>query len=203
MEQISGATREIERLDAEREQLRAALLAAGHQADQGIRRLIWADGSELVAAATEVLIDLGFSIRDMDTELEHGDPKREDLRLRHEICPDVEAIVEVKGYTNGVRTNDARQIREHRDRYIAETGRSPDLTIWLANPFRGQDPASRSAPGSNVGEAAGNVGAVLVLASDLYLCWTLVAAGDLEADEVVKSFTESAPGLWDPPFSTT
>ena len=29
-------------------------------------------------------------------------------------------MVEVKGYTNGTRTNDSRQIREYRDRYFGD-----------------------------------------------------------------------------------
>ena len=60
----------------------------------------------------------------MDAELKPNEPKREDLRLTLPNRPGWEGIVEVKGYTDGVKTNDARQIREHRERYIAR-GRSP------------------------------------------------------------------------------
>ena len=82
----------------------------------------------------------------MDEKLREGELKREDLRLTHEGLPGWQAIVEVKGYTRGAKTNDARQIREHRDHYIAEVGQPPDLTVWLANPFRTLDPSSRPAP---------------------------------------------------------
>ena len=90
----------------------------------------------MVAAVRDILADLGFVVRDMDAKLKQGKPKREDLRLTRQGVPGWEAIVEVKGYTSGTRTNDARQIREHRDRYITEEGRPPDLTVWLSNPYR-------------------------------------------------------------------
>ena len=90
----------------------------------------------------------------MDEELEPNKPKREDLRLTLKGKPDWEALVEVKGYTNGTRSNDSRQIREHREKYTAEKGQTPDLTVWLANPFRARDPSHRPDPDNNVRDAA-------------------------------------------------
>ena len=84
-----------------------------------------------------------------------------------------------EGYTSGTRTNDARQIREHRDRYIEEEGRSPDLYCVALNPYRRREPSSRPAPDQNLKDAAGAVGAVHVLAADLYRQWALVTAGSL------------------------
>ena len=135
----------------------------------------------------------------MDAELSQGEPKREDLRLTRQDRSGWQALVEVKGYTSGTRTNDARQIREHREHYIEKEGRSPDLTVWLANPSRTMDPSSRRAPDQNVEEAAANVGAVHVLALDLYRQWALVAADRLEAETVVQSLANADPGLWTPP----
>ena len=135
----------------------------------------------------------------MDADLPEGEQKREDLRLTLPDRSDWEAIVEVKGYTRGTRTNDARQIREHRDRYIEEERRTPDLAMWLANSFRTIDPSSRPAPDQNVREAAANVGAVHVQATDLYRQWALVAAGRLKPETVVLSLVKAAPGLWTPP----
>ena len=103
---------------------------------QGSGSAIWGYGDELVEAVSEILGDLGFCVLNMDAGLEQGAQRREDLRLTLETLPDWEAIVEVKGYGNGTKTNDARQIREIRERYREEKGRFPDLTIWLANPFR-------------------------------------------------------------------
>ena len=189
---------ERERLDGEREQLKTELAAEGEKADRGIRRVLWADGDDLVAASRDILARLGFTVRDMDAALEQGEPKREDLRLTLQGIPGWEAIVEVKGYTGGTRTNDARQIRQHRERFIKEEGRTPDLTVWLSNPSRTMEPSSRPAPDSNVTENAQSIGAVYVLTSDLYKQWALVAAGKLEATAVVRSLTGAEPGLWSP-----
>ena len=132
----------------------------------------------------------------MDAEVQPGEPKREDLRLTHPKRPNWEAIVEVKGYLKGTKTKDARQIREHRDRYTREKRQLPDLTLWIANPYRSTDPSSRPDPDRNVVEAAKNIGAVYVLASDLYLQWVLVKEGSLEASDVVEHLITSNPGRW-------
>ena len=199
---ISDIDCDLQRLSDERDQLEAELTAAGEEADGHKRRALWADGRELVAAAQDILSELGFAVRDMDEELNEDEPKREDLRLTLSNRSAWEAIVEVKGYTSGTRTNDARQIREHQKRYRNEEGRYPDLTLWLCNPFRTMDePSSRPAPDSNVKEAAEIAEAVHVLASDLYRRWALVASGCLESKVVVQSLVNAEPGLWTPPAS--
>lgn len=195
---ISMIASEVERLSDQQEQLEVELADETESADAGIRRILWADGDNLVAAATEVLEGLGFKVHDMDARLREDEPKREDLRLTLPDHPGWEAIVEVKGYTKGTRTSDTRQIREHRDLYIEDEGRPPDLTMWLANPFRTMDPSSRPAPDQNVEEAAANVGAIHVQATDLYRQWALVAAGRLGAETVVQSLVSAASGLWTP-----
>ena len=199
--QVEEIQHEIERLNVERQHLQAQLEEEGEKADKGIRQAIFGDVEELVAAVSRVFSDLGFDVRDMDADLEPNEPRREDLRLTLASRPNWEAIVEVKGYTNGVRTNDARQVREHRDKYIAENRRPPDLTLWLTNPFRQTDPPSRPQPGRNVGEAARNVGAIHVLSTDLYKAWTLVKTGEQKAEEAMLELVAASPGLWVPATS--
>ncbi len=196
---VAEVESELERLLTEREQLQEELSATGEKANTGIRRALWADGEALVEAIAEIACDLGFAVHDMDAELQDGAPKREDLRLTLEGVAEWGAIVEVKGYSSGTRTNDARQLREHRERYQGETGQLPDLTLWLCNPYREMDPSSRPTPDQNVHEAAENIGAVHVLATDLYRQWALVAAGSLDAEVVVQSLMDAEPGLWTPP----
>ena len=198
-DRISKIESEFERLSDERDQLQTRLAAEGESADRGIRRVLWADGDDLIAAVQDMLTDLGFTVRDMDAELRQDQQKREDLRLTLQGDPRWQAIVEVKGYTSGTKTNDARQIREHRDHYIREEGRSPDLTVWLSNSYRTMDPSSRPAPDQNVKDAAEAIGTVHVLASDLYRQWALVAAGSLDAETVIQSLVNADPGLWAPP----
>ena len=202
-DRIAEIDSEIERLSGERHQLQAELAAEGERAEQGPRRALWADGDELTAAVSNLLTDLRFEVRNMDAKLKQGEPKREDLRLTLQGTPGWEAIVEVKGYTNGTRTSDSRQIREYRDRYIEEEGRPPNLTVWLANPFRSRDPSSRPAPDQNVKEFAEAISSVHVLASDLYRQWALVVGGSLDADTVIESLVNSKPGLWTPPVPTS
>ena len=198
-EKIAATTLEIERLADRRVQLEADLADAAVEADSGIRQILWADGDELVEAAKSVLADLGFMVCDMDALLAPGEQRREDLRLNHESDPEWEAIVEVKGYSRGTKTNDSRQIREHRDRYIAEEGRTPPVTLWLANPYREQDPSSRPRPDGQVEEAAERIGAVHALTADLYQQWTLGKTGKLDKDAVVRSLMLAEPGVWVPP----
>lgn len=195
-DRISQIDSDIERLTIERVQRETELASEGERADLGVRQVLWADGDELVASAQKVLADLGFNVCDMDAERGEGEPKREDLRLTRDGVDGWEAMVEVKGYSSGTRTNDARQIREHRERYIAEERRLPDLTVWLANPYRTIDPSARPAPDQNVKDAAANIGAVHVLTTDLYRQWALVAAGSLDANIVVQSLVSADPGLW-------
>ena len=135
-DRISDATQTIEHLQVERERLAAELASATENADAGMRRVLWAGGDELVSGVRDILTHLGFVVRDMDSELAPGAARGEDFRLTIQDRPGWEAIVEVKGYAKGTKTNDARQIREQRDRYIAKNHRQPDLTLWVANPHR-------------------------------------------------------------------
>lgn len=194
--QIAENAGDIVRLMTEHERLQDELTSESARADAGMRRVLWADGNDLVKAVKVILEDLRLAVRDMDAEVQPGEPKREDLRLTHTKRPNWEAIVEVKGYRNGTKTKDARQIREQRDRYNKEKRRLPDLTLWIANPYRSTDPSSRPDPDRNVVEHAENIGAVYVLASDLYLQWVLVKEGSLEASDVVEHLITSTPGRW-------
>ncbi len=196
---IAKVDAELDLLHAKRDELEVELGAAGQRAEEGVRRILWLDGDELVEAARGILGELGFTVRDMDAELEPRQQKREDLRLTLSDKSGWEAIVEVKGYTNSTRTSDSRQVREQRERYIKEENGEPDLTLWLCNPYRELDPSSRPTPDQNVSEAAEIVGAVHALTTDLYRQWALVAAGELDAEAVVQSLMDAEPGLWVPP----
>ena len=195
---IEEVTSEIERLSYEQAQLHSDLADLGERADKGIRRALWADGDELVDAVSEILSDLGFKVRDMDSELRQGEPKREDLRLSLQSNPNWQAMVEVKAYSGGTRTNDARQIREFRERFIKEEGRLPDLTLWISNPYRVMEPSFRPTPNQGVHDAAQTVNALQVLIPDLYRQWALVTEGNLEAETVIQNLANAIPGLWNP-----
>lgn len=197
-ERILEIEGEIGDLETDQSEVKVQLAAATRDADAGIRRCVWVDGDDLVAAVRELLTDLGFVVRDMDAGRAPGEPKREDLRLTLADGSDWEAIVEVKGYTRGTKTSDSRQIREHRDRYSAEAGDVPDQTFWIANSYRTLEPTARPAPDGNVNETAMNVGIVHVLATDLYMLWARVARGELRMEQASQLLIDAVPGLWIP-----
>ena len=85
-----------------------------------------------------------------------------------------------------------------RDRYSGEEKRIPSRTWWIANPFRTMDPSDRPAPDSSVGEKAADIGAVHVLATDLYKLWARVARGELSQELAAQQLIDAAPGLWSP-----
>lgn len=196
---ISEIDVRIADLTGQRTEIAAKLDNESDKLDKDIRRALWADGDELTAAASEILSNIGFNVRDMDAELQGGKPKREDLRLAHPAEPNWEAIVEVKGYPNDARTNDTRQIREYRERFIQEEGHPPKLTLWLANPHRQLDPAARPVPNANVKEAAEIIGAVYMEARDLLQQWLRVDRSEIDVGVLIDSLITAAPGLWVPP----
>ncbi|MYE06722.1 MAG: hypothetical protein F4Y04_05800 [Chloroflexi bacterium] len=197
---IAGAIAEIEResarLECERQRLEEELAREGSRADVTARRTIWEDGDELVDAVGEMLEEMGFSVERMDEAKQPHEAKHEDLRLTLANQPKWEAIVEVKGYTKGIKTRDAQQVGMHREHYILETGRKPGLTLWLVNPWREMEPSDRLRPDGNVDENAGIVGAVCMLTTDLYLLWKSLKTGDSSVDEIVRQLVEAKPGLW-------
>ena len=109
-----------------------------------------------------------------------------------------EAIAEVKGYPRGTKTSDSRQIREQRERYRDDEGRFPDQTLWIANTHKRMDPSCRPVPGTNVHEAAANIGAVHILATDLYRLWARVEAGDMKPAQAAEQLVRAEAGVWHP-----
>jgi len=201
-DELARAISEIERkraaLESERLRIEGELAREGVRGDATVRRTISEDGDELVEAVGEMLEEMGFTVQKMDDARQSHEAKREDLRLTLADRPDWQGIVEVKGYTKGIKTNDAQQVRMHRDRYIRETGREPNLTIWLVNPYRAMKPSDRLSPDSNVDERAKIIGAVCVLTTDLFRLWKSLKAGDSAQDDVVRRLVGAEAGLWRP-----
>lgn len=189
---------QIERLQDDRRTLEADLAAEGEKTDAGPRRAVWGNGEQLEAAIHDILCDFGFSVQQMDAGVPEGGPRREDFRLTHSELEGWEALVEVKGYSEGTRTNDVQQVNRHQMRYATETGREPGLTMWVTNTHRRVDPSDRPRPDSNVDASAKMIGAVHVLATDLYRLWVLVVSGRLDALQVVHEMRSTEPGCWKP-----
>ncbi|MCY3693991.1 MAG: hypothetical protein OXG77_02125 [Chloroflexi bacterium] len=181
-------------LNERRLQYQAALLEAEEESLNGAKRAIWADGEQLVHAVKGILGRIGFGVRDMDLELEQGEAKREDLRITYAQSNGWEAIVEVKSYVHGTRTNDGEFIRSYRDAYRDSEGRFPDSTFWIANPFRTRDPSARPAPDRNVEDTAKIIGAVYLLTTDLFRLWVQLEEGSLAASTLIRRLMDEKPG---------
>ena len=175
---IGDVQRQMSELHARKAALLSELAEVTTAADVSDRLLLTEDGNALVEIVERVLTELGFTVLNMDRQIVHGEPKREDLRVSDVDHPAWACMAEVKGYgRGGVKTNDARQINQHRRRYHIEEARDPDSVWWIVNPHRGSDPSTRAALSVHEVEAATNIDSVMIPTTDLYRLWQAVCAG--------------------------
>lgn len=111
-------------------------------ADAYERALITMQGDGLKDAVVRAFSDLGFQVIDQD-ENQPSDQHLEDLRLSDPDDPDWVALVEVKGYKRGAKTEAMTQFLRFQRRYMLEARRPPDALWYVVNQFLGRDPASR------------------------------------------------------------
>ena len=135
-------------------ELTTELALAKTNANKGQRRLITAQGEELVDEVAKALKDIGFNVTLVDELVAGKGPKREDLRLGHSTKEGEEwnAIVEVRGYARiGGNTADLLRLDLLANLYKQETGQAPDKRIYIVNgqlellPTQRQEPLA-SAP---------------------------------------------------------
>lgn len=202
---------ELSALHKERAQLLAQLevkeraavsqLEDARAADKvGYQRLLTADGDELESAVQDVLAEFGFSAQNMDG---HHDQvtkaKLEDLRVSDPEDPEWIALVEIKGYTKGAKTNDVNQILGRPMRaYILETGREPSAVWHIVNPERAVDPSTRNdaVPNNLDLEGLTDAGGALIETRQLFLALRDVQSGKAEAAAIRHSL-KNARTRWD------
>jgi len=105
-------------------------------ANKGQRRLITAQGEELVDEVAKALKAIGFNVTDVDQLIGKKGTRREDLRLGHsdKEGEDWNAIVEVRGYARSVGTTaDLLRLNRFATLYERETGKAPDKRIYIVN----------------------------------------------------------------------
>lgn len=184
-----------------KERAAAAQLEDARAADKvGYQRLLTADGDELESAVQDVLTELGFTVQNMDG---HHDQvtkaKLEDLRVSDPEDPEWIALVEIKGYTKGAKTNDVTQILGRPMRsYILETGREPS-TVWhIVNPERTVDPSRRkdAIPSDLDLEALTDASGALIETRQLFLALRDVQSGKADAAALRHSL-KNALTRWD------
>ncbi|MET7770194.1 hypothetical protein [Nocardia sp. NPDC005366] len=145
--QIEGLRTEIAEAHAELARLTARIGVSEVNLDGLIRdagrspqrRLLTDHDDALVDAVTHALTELGFDVTNLDRQLAEGQAKQSDLSVTE---GDWTAMVEVKGYTKGAKSNDLLAVGRHRRIY--ERAHKEVQRMWyIANAFRLDPPASR------------------------------------------------------------
>lgn len=132
--------RRREAAERERAELAAAVDAAGEKGAHW-RSILTDTGDELVASVKGVFDGFGFEVVDSDALPQNKGKKREDLRVSD---GDWIALVEVKGYGGGAKSNDLQQVTGASTAFAASEGRAPDSLWYVVNAFREDDPGQRS-----------------------------------------------------------
>ncbi|WP_350279299.1 hypothetical protein [Kribbella sp. HUAS MG21] len=151
-------------LTAELEGLLAAREDARRQADSNERRLLTAQGPELVEEVSAALGRLGFEVIDADTLPQHSNGrKQEDLRITDEAWT---CLVEIKGYAKGnAKTGDLLQLGKAVTVFVLHEQREPDAQWYVVNQSFQMPPADRPEPFAGAREEveifAGNNGLVI------------------------------------------
>lgn len=122
------------------------LSEATQAADEGERRLLTAQGEELVAEVVATLREVGFTVVDVDAELSVEGDRREDIRVSHPSAPGWLALGEVRGYSKGAQLNDLLRLSRFVSRFAREEGREPDSVWYVVNHSLNTDPTVRSQP---------------------------------------------------------
>ena len=136
-------------IDKQIGELTTKLGLARANANKGQRRLITAQGEELVDEVAKTLKDIGFNVTPVDQLVGKKGTRREDLRLGHldKGGEEWNAIVEVRGYTrSGGTTADLLRLGRFADLYEKETGRVPDKRIYIVNSQLELPPSQRQEP---------------------------------------------------------
>lgn len=149
---ITAFEAETEALLVERERAKAALTEAAEKASQEAeaneRRLLNAQGDELVAAVTDALERLGFKVSDSDATAEaNNTAKREDLQVTLASRTGWIALVEAKGYSKGgAKSGDLRQLAKAVGFFTNKSGRAPDAQWYIVNAQFSKLPDDRPVP---------------------------------------------------------
>lgn len=188
------------KIDNEIGELTSALATARANANKGQRRLITAQGDELVAEVAKTLEDIGFSVTPVD-QLVGKKPKREDLRLRHvgKGGEEWNAIVEVRGYArSGGTTGDLLRLNRFADLYKEETGQAPDKRIYIVNGELELLPSQRQEPLASATEDLqifSESGGILIRSIDLFRA---LKATDPSNYPALLESIKDAEGRWVP-----
>jgi hypothetical protein len=186
--------------DTQITKVQAMLDEAVSQSARGRRRLITEQGDSLREEAAAALRDLGFEVDERDEEVQPGQPRREDLRIRDSSEEGWEAISEVRGHERSSgKTSDFHRLHGWAALYEKEKGRPPDRLIYLVNGPLEDPPDQRPEPFASAAEDVeefGQLGGVVISTLDLFR----VVESERPIDrEAVRASIRRAIGRWKPP----
>jgi len=190
----------LHQIDKKIAEAKATLDAVKSSATRGAHRLLTESGDELVEAVMQALQAVGFVVSEMDASHTASTGARlEDLRVIDPNDSTWVCLVEVKGYTNGVKVNDIPRITQRPcTQYAIETGRAPSAVWFIANHHRsihpGQRPKFVGNPDADLAVLA-NVDGAGIDTRDLFRLWRDVATKEIEQSTAVKSL-KSAVRQW-------
>ncbi|MHB8085746.1 MAG: hypothetical protein ACYDHZ_07960 [Dehalococcoidia bacterium] len=175
----------------------------------GLRRLVTAQGPELVDEVAKVFKQLGFIVTNTDSVIGENQPKREDLRLETMVDPFSKkkqwtAIVEVRGYAkSGGMTSDIGRLGRFAELYHREIGNFPDKRIYIVNNQLELLPSQRRPPleaaPDDLAVFADNNG-ILIWTVDLFKA--MRSPGPSDYFNISQSI-KNASGRWFPPNSSS
>lgn len=185
-------------LDRRRLELVAAREAAAKAADAGPRRLLTAQGQDLVAAVTSTLRTFGFQVDDeRDSDTTRSD-LLEDLYITDPADPDWDALVEVRGYAGGAKGNDLQRIGRFVERFIVKHGRPPAARWYVVSQSVGDDPSGRRPPlgGSEDIPIFADAGGLVIETKELHMLLRMLETNSLSADEIRAALRKNT-GIFD------
>ncbi|CCH34779.1 hypothetical protein ABZ816_29530 [Actinosynnema sp. NPDC047251] len=183
----------LRQLEAEEGQLKKSLLAAKEAADAYERALLTEQDDPLKRAVAKALSDLGFAVTDSDATAA-SDDHLEDLQVRDSRDPNWIALVEVKGYGRGAKTEALTQFIRFTTRFMHAQKRTPDALWYIVNQFRGKDPSARQQAlhGKAVDVAAfGSGGGLVIDTVELFRLVISVQEGVISRDQAREALRKA------------
>ncbi|KQY41486.1 hypothetical protein [Cellulomonas sp. Root137] len=204
LEELTARRQRIQaELEADELRARGAVGTATRAAEQGIWKLVTAQGEDLVTAVVDAFQFLGFDIQDSDALVKPGSPRMEDLQVRQPSAPEWVALCEVKGYTKGASPKGVIQLTTRPvQAFVAANQRSPSALWFVANQWLEEPPDRRPSllGGDPVVDLIAGWGGAVIDTVDLLRALVNIQAGRATADEVALSLLD-ARGRWSWPGS--
>lgn len=178
-----------------------ALKASLDEANGGALRLVTRQGEPLVDAVTNVMTQFGFTVENMDPihVARHG-TKFEDLQVRDPDDSDWVAIVEVKGFSKGVKVNEIAKITQRPVvQFLKDNNKAPSAVWAIANHNMTLDPQHRGPfvgnPDVDLHNFQNVDGGACFDTRDIYRLWRAVESGET-SPQAARTALKSASLLW-------